>query len=161
MSASTSDSDSSSTSDTEHAEVFMGNLLMIVAVLLGIFVLHVVLASAVEAYWLAKVRAILVVCPTIAVSRLTLLLEFSLRTGTSFGDLPVESRIWHPFAFSWGRNDPCCSSRSLHQDGAKSWTGIKKIPSGSIAISMSALTTTTIVDLLRAHLVRKEQRRRS
>lgn len=38
------------------ALVFLGNLGLFVAILLGIFIIHVVLASGVEAYWLSKVR---------------------------------------------------------------------------------------------------------
>jgi len=45
------------TSDLSSA-VFMGNFLLFVALLLGIYLIHVALVSAVEAYWLTKVRMI-------------------------------------------------------------------------------------------------------
>lgn len=39
------------------ALVFVGNLLLIGSILLGIFLLHVVVVSGIEALWLAKVKA--------------------------------------------------------------------------------------------------------
>lgn len=39
------------------ALVFVGNLILVVGILLGVFLLHVAVVSGVEAYWLAKVRA--------------------------------------------------------------------------------------------------------
>lgn len=36
--------------------VFVGNLVLVLAILLGIFLVHVMVVSAVEAYWLSKVR---------------------------------------------------------------------------------------------------------
>lgn len=36
--------------------VFVGNVVLVVGILLSIFLLHVMLVSAVEAYWMAKVR---------------------------------------------------------------------------------------------------------
>ncbi|CAM9250711.1 unnamed protein product [Hapterophycus canaliculatus] len=47
---------SASTSESDSSMVFMGNFVLFVGLLLGIFFIHVFLASAVEAYWLAKVR---------------------------------------------------------------------------------------------------------
>lgn len=38
------------------ALVFVGNLALVVGILLGVFFLHVVIVSGVEAYWLTKVR---------------------------------------------------------------------------------------------------------
>ena len=38
------------------ALVFVGNLILVVGILLGVFLLHIVLVSGVEAYWLTKVR---------------------------------------------------------------------------------------------------------
>ncbi len=38
------------------ALVFVGNLLLVVGILLGIFLLHVLIVSGVEAFWLTKVR---------------------------------------------------------------------------------------------------------
>lgn len=38
------------------ALVFLGNLGLFAAILLGIFVVHIVVASGAEAYWLSKVR---------------------------------------------------------------------------------------------------------
>jgi len=35
--------------------VFMGNLVLFAAILTGIYVVHIALASGVEAYWIAKV----------------------------------------------------------------------------------------------------------
>lgn len=35
--------------------VFIGNLVLVVGALLGVFILHIASVSAVEAYWLAKV----------------------------------------------------------------------------------------------------------
>ena len=35
--------------------VFMGNFLLFLALLAGIFLIHVAVASGVEAYWIAKV----------------------------------------------------------------------------------------------------------
>lgn len=46
---------SSSTSGISSA-VFMGNFTLFVSLLLAILLVHVTVASAVEAYWLAKVR---------------------------------------------------------------------------------------------------------
>lgn len=37
--------------------VFVGNLILVVGILLGVFLLHVAVVSGVEAYWLTKVRA--------------------------------------------------------------------------------------------------------
>ena len=39
------------------ALVFVGNLILVVGILLGVFLLHVAVVSGVEAYWLTKVRA--------------------------------------------------------------------------------------------------------
>lgn len=53
------DLDSSCHLDTEAemgGAVFAGNLLLVMAILLGIFLLHVVVVSAIEAYWLSKVN---------------------------------------------------------------------------------------------------------
>lgn len=47
------------------AIVFVGNLVLFAGVLLAIFLLHVLLASGVEAYWLTKV--ILTVCDPLLV----------------------------------------------------------------------------------------------
>lgn len=41
------------------ALVFVGNLILVVGVLLGVFLLHVAVVSGVEAYWLTKVRSCL------------------------------------------------------------------------------------------------------
>ena len=38
------------------AVVFIGNLVLFISILLIIFILHVLLASGVEAYWLTKVK---------------------------------------------------------------------------------------------------------
>lgn len=38
--------------------VFMGNLVLFAAILTGIYVVHIALASGVEAYWIAKVRLV-------------------------------------------------------------------------------------------------------
>lgn len=38
------------------SSVFLGNLLLIVGILVGIFVVHIAVISAVEALWLSKVR---------------------------------------------------------------------------------------------------------
>ncbi|CAN0101373.1 unnamed protein product, partial [Scytosiphon promiscuus] len=48
---------SASNPDNGGATVFMGNFVLFVGLLLGIFLTHVVVASAIEAYWLAKKRA--------------------------------------------------------------------------------------------------------
>lgn len=37
-------------------EVFLGNTALVLGILLGIFLVHVTVISAVEAYWLAQVR---------------------------------------------------------------------------------------------------------
>lgn len=37
--------------------VFMGNLVLFAGILAGIFVVHIALASGVEAYWIAQVRS--------------------------------------------------------------------------------------------------------
>jgi len=39
--------------------VFMGNFVLFMSLLAGIFLVHIGLASAVEAYWLSKVRTAL------------------------------------------------------------------------------------------------------
>lgn len=51
------DSSPSLTSGISSA-VFMGNFLLFAAVLAAIFLFHIVMASAVEAYWLSKVRVV-------------------------------------------------------------------------------------------------------
>ena len=47
---------SGSTEEGISSAVFLGNFTLFVALLSSIFLVHVVLASAIEAYWLAKVR---------------------------------------------------------------------------------------------------------
>lgn len=36
--------------------MFVGNLVLVVGILLGMFLLHIVVVSGVEAFWLTKVR---------------------------------------------------------------------------------------------------------
>lgn len=50
-----SESDASSATGDISSFVFMGNFVLFMAVLAAIFLIHVALASGVEAYWLAKV----------------------------------------------------------------------------------------------------------
>eukprot|EP00903_Cladosiphon_okamuranus_P017681 g16281.t1 len=47
----------SSSSDDNSSAMFMGNFTLFVGLLAGIFLVHVAVASAIEAYWLAKKRA--------------------------------------------------------------------------------------------------------
>jgi len=49
------ESDASSATGDISSFVFMGNFVLFVAVLAAIFLIHVALASGVEAYWLSKV----------------------------------------------------------------------------------------------------------
>lgn len=55
----------SSPTGEDNAAVFMGNFTLFVALLSGIFLVHVALASGVEAYWLAKVRMVTSCCKRI------------------------------------------------------------------------------------------------
>lgn len=41
-------------------EVFVGNIVLFSCILVGIFVVHILVASGVEAYWMSKVRRRLV-----------------------------------------------------------------------------------------------------
>ena len=43
--------------------VFLGNLLLVGSMLAGVFALHVVIISAVEAFWLTRVSQLLLVLP--------------------------------------------------------------------------------------------------
>lgn len=65
------------------ALVFLGNIGLFSAILLGIFLLHIVLASGLEAYWLSEVRNDHAVCPRQTRS-LTVLVQCALSHANDF-----------------------------------------------------------------------------